>query len=67
MKKKLIQVNQLARVEGEGAFTLHLDSAGQAAARLKVFEAPRLFEGFLKGRHFNELPDLTARICVSAR
>ena len=63
MKKKSIQVNQLARVEGEGAFTLRLDPWGQAAARLKVFEAPRLFEGFLKGRYFDEMPDLTARIC----
>jgi len=63
MKKKSIQVNQLARVEGEGAFALHLDPVGQAEAQLKIFEAPRLFEGFLKGRYFDELPDLTARIC----
>ncbi|MFZ0134080.1 MAG: Ni/Fe hydrogenase subunit alpha [Desulfobacterales bacterium] len=63
MKKKSIQVNQLARVEGEGAFTLHFDATGRAQAYLNVFEAPRLFEGFLKGRHFTEVPDLTARIC----
>ena len=63
MKKKSIRVNQLARVEGEGAFTLRLDPWGQVEARLKVFEAPRLFEGFLKGRYLNEVPDLTARIC----
>jgi sulfhydrogenase subunit alpha len=31
--------------------------------RLGIFEAPRLFESILRGRHGAETPDITARIC----
>ena len=31
--------------------------------KLKIFEPPRLFEAFLRGRHFSEVPDIVARIC----
>ena len=30
---------------------------------LKIFEPPRFFEAFLRGRDFGEAPDLTSRIC----
>jgi sulfhydrogenase subunit alpha len=30
---------------------------------LRIYEPPRLFEGFLRGRHYTEPPDITARIC----
>ncbi|MGH3077596.1 MAG: nickel-dependent hydrogenase large subunit, partial [Gaiellaceae bacterium] len=29
----------------------------------KIFEPPRFFEVLLRGRHFSEAPDITARIC----
>ena len=32
-------------------------------ARLNIFEPPRFFEAFLRGRKFTEAPDITARIC----
>jgi coenzyme F420-reducing hydrogenase alpha subunit len=32
-------------------------------AKLKIFEPPRFFEAFLKGRMYSEAPDITARIC----
>ena len=28
-----------------------------------IFEPPRFFEGFLVGRRYEEIPDITARIC----
>ena len=31
--------------------------------KLKIFEPPRLFEAFLRGRHLSEVPDIVARIC----
>ena len=30
---------------------------------LNIFEPPRFFEAFLRGRQFTEAPDITARIC----
>lgn len=34
-----------------------------ADVQLKIFEPPRFFEAFLRGRAFTEVPDITARIC----
>jgi coenzyme F420-reducing hydrogenase alpha subunit len=58
-----IKVDVLARVEGEGE--LHIKLKGDKIVDLKVRipEPPRLFEGFLTGRHLLEAPDITARIC----
>lgn len=62
-KSRTIRVDTLARVEGEG--TLYIKMAGERVvdAKLKIWEPPRFFEAFLRGRHFSELPDITARIC----
>ena len=34
-----------------------------AELQLKIYEPPRFFEAFLRGRDFREVPDITARIC----
>jgi coenzyme F420-reducing hydrogenase alpha subunit len=31
--------------------------------KLEIYEPPRFFEAFLRGRNFREVPDITARIC----
>ena len=31
--------------------------------KLRIYEPPRFFEAFLRGRDFREVPDITARIC----
>ncbi|MEW6387875.1 MAG: Ni/Fe hydrogenase subunit alpha [Thermodesulfobacteriota bacterium] len=63
MKSKTIKVDYLARVEGEGSLLLKIKGERVTEARLAIFEPPRFFEAFLKGRLFSEAPDLTARIC----
>ncbi|MCB1935976.1 MAG: Ni/Fe hydrogenase subunit alpha [Nitrosomonas sp.] len=62
-KTKTIKVDYLARVEGEGAFHIKIENNQVSEAHLNIFEPPRFFEGFLKGRSFREAPDITARIC----
>lgn len=63
MTRKTIKVDYLARVEGEGAFNLVLRNGVVERAELNIFEPPRFFEAFLRGRHFTETPDIVARIC----
>lgn len=63
MARKTIKVNYLARVEGEGAFKVVVRDGQVQSAELSIFEPPRFFEGFLRGRDFTEAPDVTARIC----
>jgi len=60
---KTIKVDYLARVEGEGALRVRLRGDRVEDVKLEIFEPPRLFEAFLRGRHFDEVADITARIC----
>jgi sulfhydrogenase subunit alpha len=62
-RSRTIKVEQLARVEGEGAFYVKVRAGKVEDARLEIFEPPRFFEAFLRGRRFTEAPDITARIC----
>lgn len=63
MSTRTIKVDYLARVEGEGALRIKIENDKLQDVRLKIFEPPRFFEAFLRGRHFMEAPDITARIC----
>lgn len=63
MKTKAIKVNYLARVEGEGGLYIKIRDSKVVDVKLKIFEPPRFFEAFLRGRRFSEVPDITARIC----
>jgi coenzyme F420-reducing hydrogenase alpha subunit len=63
MVRKTIKVDQLARVEGEGALKVVIRDNTVESALLNIFEPPRFFEAFLRGRAFSEAPDITARIC----
>lgn len=58
-----IKVPVLARVEGEGALELRIENNAITHLKLNIFEPPRLFEKFLEGRHYSEVPDIVARIC----
>jgi sulfhydrogenase subunit alpha len=60
---KTIKVDYLARVEGEGALRIRFRGEQVRDVELRIFEPPRFFEAFLRGRSFGEVPDITARIC----
>ncbi len=60
---RTITVNALARVEGEGGLAVRVRNGRVVETRLDIYEPPRFFEAFLKGRGLGEAPDLTARIC----
>jgi coenzyme F420-reducing hydrogenase alpha subunit len=53
----------LARVEGEGALHVTLKDGELERVELNIYEPPRFFEAFLRGRAYTEPPDLTARVC----
>ena len=59
--KKKIEIDYLARVEGEASIEVQIDQG--PAIKLKIFEPPRFFEGFLVGRKYDEVGDIVSRIC----
>ena len=63
MNTRTLKVDYLARVEGEGGLYLKIRGDTVLDVKLKIFEPPRFFEAFLRGRSFREAPDITARIC----
>jgi len=60
---RTVKVDYLARVEGEGALKVTVRDGEVRKAELRIFEPPRFFEAFLRGRAHLEVPDITARIC----
>ena len=59
----VLSVEMLARVEGEGGMHVHVQDGEVRDVHLRIFEPPRFFEAFLRGRSYTEPPDITARIC----
>ena len=62
-RTKTIRTDYLARVEGEGAMIVRIADGRVEDVKLNIYEPPRFFEAFLRGRAFTEAPDITARIC----
>jgi coenzyme F420-reducing hydrogenase alpha subunit len=63
MTGRTIRVDTLARVEGEGSLYIKIAGERVTDVKLKIYEPPRFFEAFLRGRHYSEAPDITSRIC----
>ena len=62
-RTRTIRTDYLARVEGEGAMIVRIADGRVEDVKLNIYEPPRFFEAFLRGRAFTEAPDITARIC----
>jgi coenzyme F420-reducing hydrogenase alpha subunit len=62
-RERTLRVGALARVEGQGAMYVRARDGRVEEVRLDIYEPPRFFEAFLRGRAHTEPPDITARIC----
>lgn len=62
-ESRTLRVGALTRVEGEGALHVELRNGVPERVELNIYEPPRFFEAFLRGRAYTEPPDITARIC----
>jgi coenzyme F420-reducing hydrogenase alpha subunit len=60
---RTFKVAALTRVEGEGALNVQVRGQQIEQVELNIYEPPRFFEAFLRGREVREVPDITARIC----
>jgi coenzyme F420-reducing hydrogenase alpha subunit len=60
---QVMHVGTLARVEGEGAMHIEYRDGVVTDVQLRIYEPPRFYEAFLRGRAHTEPPDITARIC----
>jgi len=62
-RNRTLRLDELARVEGQGAMRVEIRDGSVAEVQLNIYEPPRFFEAFLRGRSFTEPPDITARVC----
>jgi sulfhydrogenase subunit alpha len=58
-----IQVEHITRVEGHGNILASLKDGRVEQAIFEVVEANRFFEGFVRGRHYEEVAHIASRIC----
>jgi coenzyme F420-reducing hydrogenase alpha subunit len=62
-RELVLDTGPLARVEGEGSLLIEREGNTVRSVQLKIYEPPRFFEGFLKGRKAEEVIDIVPRIC----
>ncbi len=64
MIEKKINVDYIARVEGQGAISININKDKKIKKlQFKIFEPPRFFESLLVGRRYDEVMELASRIC----
>lgn len=60
---KTINLNHIAKIEGHARLNVKIEGNKVEKCQLEVFEGARYFEAIVKGRRYDELPIITARIC----
>jgi sulfhydrogenase subunit alpha len=58
-----LHVEHLTRVEGHGDIVLNVRNGKVKKVLWNVTEAPRLFEAFIRGKPYNQIAQITSRIC----
>jgi coenzyme F420-reducing hydrogenase alpha subunit len=58
-----VEVRHLSRIEGHANLVVDGATGTLAECRLEIVEAPRFFEGLLRGRHCSDVAPIVARIC----
>ncbi len=58
-----IRIDHIAKIEGHASFTADIVAGDVRAAKIKIEEGARLFEGIMKDRKDVEIPELGSRIC----
>ena len=57
-----LKTDYLTRVEGEGQLQITIKDGKITDTKFKIIEPPRFFEAFMRGRKYDEAPDIAARI-----
>ena len=64
MTTENIDVKHIARVEGHGSLYVTTQNGQLVDVKMAVDEGARLFEAFLVGREYTEVPEIACRICA---
>lgn len=59
----VIELDHVTKIEGHAKLNLSIESGKLKNLELEINEGARFFEDILKGKKYNELPSIAARIC----
>ena len=60
---KNIKLSHITKIEGHASLNLSIDNGKVKKCELQSTEGSRYFEGLVKGRIYEEAPEITSRIC----
>jgi len=58
-----LRIDHIAKIEGHASFTADIVDGDVRAAKIKIEEGARLFEGIMQGRKDEEIAEIGSRIC----
>lgn len=58
-----IEIKEITRVEGHGNLSVRIADGEITRLELQIVESPRFFESFVRGKRFDDVPQVVCRIC----
>lgn len=58
-----IDLHHICKVEGHGSLLVEISGSKLTKCELKVVEGARFFEGLVKGKRYDDVQEITSRIC----